>query len=85
MPYLALADGVSNKPCAKAWIAARSDYDLKADPSLPVILRDRSFGQHAMSSARATELLHDCLTKVSHPPLDSQKLSSHSLKTTLLA
>eukprot|EP00971_Amphidinium_carterae_P113639 2251849-Amphidinium_carterae.1 len=38
-----------------------------------------------MSSVCATELLHGCPTKMSYLPMDSQKLSPHSLKTTLLA
>eukprot|EP00971_Amphidinium_carterae_P267641 5309421-Amphidinium_carterae.1 len=38
-----------------------------------------------MSASQASDLLRDCLAKMCSPPLGSQELSSHSLKSTLLA
>eukprot|EP00971_Amphidinium_carterae_P286646 5690886-Amphidinium_carterae.1 len=32
MPYLALAEGVSNKTWARSWIAARAANNFRADP-----------------------------------------------------
>eukprot|EP00971_Amphidinium_carterae_P271815 5393697-Amphidinium_carterae.1 len=57
MPYLALAEGVSNKPWAEARLVARAAYGLKADPAIQNILRDKLFGPHTMSSSQASTTL----------------------------
>eukprot|EP00971_Amphidinium_carterae_P296584 5891793-Amphidinium_carterae.1 len=47
MPYLALAEGVSNKPWAKSWIAARAAARQLTTSELTRMLktlRDKTFG-----------------------------------------
>eukprot|EP00971_Amphidinium_carterae_P299733 5955276-Amphidinium_carterae.1 len=69
-------------------VSCQGSLHLKADLAIQTSTTSRSARMTSfidMSSSQALLLIHECFAEMSCPPRESQKISSHSLKTTLLA
>jgi hypothetical protein len=83
----AQAVGVSGKPWAAAWLAARAAEGLSASKDAPFMpsLRSDGWGPSAMSNTEATEALRAVLVRGGVREQDVDSVGMHSCKTTLLA
>ncbi len=90
LPYLCLGAGlVEGHPWSLGWMAARKIYRVGRPHTWAAITswsdKSRRFTSTPMSSTESTLWLREVLEEVGFKPEDTARVSSHSLKSTLLS
>eukprot|EP00971_Amphidinium_carterae_P049063 966825-Amphidinium_carterae.3 len=85
VPLVGFALGVSGTKWARAWLAARAQFQLGVNPAMPAINKHNMFVHgEPMSTTSGTAWL-TCLLQLADVYNDRQTLGTHSAKATILS
>jgi len=85
---VALTSGLGPKPWGPAWIQARADAGLQLGPGLPALPAPSlatGWTRRPLTTGEATLWLRELLVRAGGSAAEAQRLTSHSLKCTVLS